>query len=283
MTRQAKALVALICLQLSVAAVSGRTLLNVGTSKTVNADFKNVFAKGIDNEVDQAVNVFAPDDDPAPGPQAVEELTAADFEPLILDPWNPTCTLSDKEDYVHFSISKYQPIVTDGKTEKFEFYVNPDLEIRPMAVIRLDDRSSTGGSYLMGDGMGRDPSEELKVNREIPIKTLCGTWTWSAGGQYEMMMRTKRSSVVLLYHARLRGQAQGAFTEDTALNIGLDVETTVAGNNKNLDTQTDVKSKTEGNKLVITLSNTVKDMKLEEEEEEDPFADLFGSLGLGRR
>ena len=72
-------------------------------------------------------------------------------------------------------------------------------------------------------------------------------------------------------------------SEDTALNIGLDVETTVAGNNKQLDTQTDVKSKTEGNKLIITLSNTVKDEAPEVEEEDDPFADLFGSLGLGRR
>ena len=101
---------------------------------------------------------------------------------------------------------------SESGAQKLEFYVNPDLEIRPMVVVRLDEESSSGGAYFMGDGLDRELREELKVNRKIAIKTVCGGWTWHADGQYEMIMKTKRSSIILLYHARLRGKSQGAFT-----------------------------------------------------------------------
>ena len=111
MRKYSGVLVAVLCLQIAVSAVSARTILELGTSKTVNADFKNVFAKGVDNEVSQDVQIIAPDNNPAPGPEAVGELTAADFQPRILDPYNPSCTLSDKDDYIHFSVTKHEPVV----------------------------------------------------------------------------------------------------------------------------------------------------------------------------
>jgi hypothetical protein len=68
---------------------------------------------------------------------------------------------------------------------------------------------------------------------------------------------------------------------DNALNVAMTVETTIAGSNKEMNTQTDVAGRTENGMLVIKMSNNVKDVA-PVLKEEDPFADLFAELGLGR-
>ena len=57
------------------------------------------------------------------------------------------------------------------------------------------------------------------------------------------------------------------------------VETTIAGSNKELDTQTDVTGRTENGQLIIKLSNKVEDVA-PPAEDDDAFAELFAGLGL---
>lgn len=119
MARPADRLLAVLCLGLCYAAVggTGRSLLQATSNqRSVTAGFKNVFAQGSDNQVDQAVNVKVPDSSvDATSPEAIDELTAEDFTALTLDPYNPSCTLSDPEEYLHFSISENKLIRTKGR------------------------------------------------------------------------------------------------------------------------------------------------------------------------
>lgn len=150
-----------------------------------------------------------------------------------------------------------------------------------MAVLSKELWSNDAWVHMTGDGLY--DSDKVVLPQKVPVQTLCGTWAWNADGQYKMYIHTKDSSVMLRYFARRRGKKQGAFTQDSALDIDLTVETTVAGSNKNLDTDTAVKGRTENGKLVISMTNKVKDVAPAKEEDDDPFADLFAGLGLGRK
>ena len=107
------AIVLLGC-HMAIAAGSRGLLQEVGQSRSVEAGFKNVFAQGEDNDVDQSVQVFAPDASAGENAPKAVELTAEDFQALVLDPYNPSCTLADKEDYNTFSITSNQQIITLG-------------------------------------------------------------------------------------------------------------------------------------------------------------------------
>lgn len=78
-----------------------------------------------------------------------------------------------------------------------------------MAIMRLDPDLSSGDVYVKGDGL---EEVTVDVSRDVPIRTVCGTWVWNADGQYYLNVRTKRSSLIIRYFARRRGEKQGAFT-----------------------------------------------------------------------
>eukprot|EP00191_Tetraselmis_sp_GSL018_P007410 CAMPEP_0177613804 /NCGR_PEP_ID=MMETSP0419_2-20121207/22237_1 /TAXON_ID=582737 /ORGANISM="Tetraselmis sp., Strain GSL018" /LENGTH=281 /DNA_ID=CAMNT_0019110659 /DNA_START=514 /DNA_END=1359 /DNA_ORIENTATION=- len=269
---------ALVALMSSTIA-NARVLTEVVNNKAVDANFKNTFAQGRDNVADQNVQVFAPDPSSrlSPEEEAVE-VTAADFQPMMLDRNNPTCTLGDRTNYTHFSITDNKQIGRDARRGKiFNFYVQPGLEIRPVIIVALESEERRGKLEVSGDGVDK---QEIKVDRDLRVRTFCGTWAWNADGRYELDVETDDVVVVARYFARRRGQKLGAFTQDSAVNIGLQVETTVAGNDKLLDTDTNVRGETRPGKLVMTLSNRVGD------NEEKPIVGGGGgfdwaSLGFG--
>mmetsp|Transcript_12846 Transcript_12846/g.32985 ORF Transcript_12846/g.32985 Transcript_12846/m.32985 type:complete len:274 (-) Transcript_12846:281-1102(-) len=236
----------------------------VRNDQSLDAAFKNVFARGEQNNVDQAVDISVPDVTAAPA-QAVDDIIAADFEPLVLDPDNPTCTLADREVYQTFSITDDRPIGREASRGKqYEFYVRPGLEVRPIVLVMLKPGERSGGASIVTDGL----EGETDVTRDRNVKTLCGNWAWQATGRYKASVQTDDTDVVLRYFVRKRAQRIGAFNADSALDIGLDVETTVAGSNKDLDTNTDVVSRSQNGKLVISLTNSVGDSNTPV----DPFA-----------
>jgi len=111
--------VALLLSCSSAIAASVRSLKEIGETRSVEANFKNVFAKGTDNDVDQSVQVFAPDNSAEVEALKAVELTPQDFQALVLDPYNPSCTLADSEDYNTFSITNNKQIFTIGMEVRF--------------------------------------------------------------------------------------------------------------------------------------------------------------------
>jgi hypothetical protein len=245
----------LACLSSTTAARALSQAGEVRNDQAVDASFKNVFARGEQNNVDQEVELYVPDVTGAPA-EALDDLNAADFEPLVLDPDNPTCTLADREVYQTFSITDDRPIAREARRGKdYEFYVRPGLEIRPIALVMLKPGQNGGSASIVTDGL----EGEVDVERERNVKTLCGNWAWQATGRYKAFVKTDDVDVVLRYFVRQRGKRIGAFNSESALEVGLDVETTIAGSNKDIDTNTDVVSRSEPGRLVISMSNTVGD------------------------
>jgi hypothetical protein len=91
-----------------------------------------------------------------------------------------------------------------------EFYVNPAIEIRPMVMLVLGQKFNDGVVTIQGDGL--EVKDEINLNLQVPIRTVCGSWVWNGDGRYSIRVKTHDSFIMLRYFARQRGQKRGAFT-----------------------------------------------------------------------
>ncbi|AUF82119.1 hypothetical protein TetV_027 [Tetraselmis virus 1] len=217
--------------------------------KDVTVNVRNTFAEGDENEVGQAVNLIVPP----------PKVVVAPPKPVIkvspakkVDPMNPDCSLDHDEEYTKmtFNASPYVNV----KKEKVKFYVDSDVEVKPVGYFLLQQNRRDGKATVSGSGL---TFANEKATKEHPMRTICGEWTHSNNGIYEYEITSDDTRLWIQYYIRPR--SLDTYTGDKIpLNVVFQLEQTIVGNNNNIVSDANVSMQKTNGTLVLTLLNGIK-------------------------